>query len=167
MTGVAADFRSHPAADLFPLLEGDEFAALVADIEQRGLLEPILTTRDGVIIDGRNRLEGCRRAGVSPTYHTPADLNGDESVRRWIHRENGQRRNVSTGQKAMEYADLLASEGKRKDGRWVRGSIGNGRSSTIDDAWVKAMKLAGLVWTPKLRPFTGYRQMQESEAVAS
>lgn len=91
----------HPLAARWPLMPDDELDALAESIRADGLAEPIIIDRQGRLVDGRNRLEACRRAKVSPTYVTPAGLNGDESVRRWIHRANGQRRNVSTGQKAM------------------------------------------------------------------
>jgi ParB-like chromosome segregation protein Spo0J len=59
----------HPVADEFPRLEGDEFAALMADIKQNGLREPILLDHTGsMLIDGRNREQACRLAGVEPQY---------------------------------------------------------------------------------------------------
>lgn len=50
MTRLAA----HPLADLFPLIEGDDFGALVEDIRQHGVIDRI-ELLDGQILDGRNR----------------------------------------------------------------------------------------------------------------
>jgi ParB-like chromosome segregation protein Spo0J len=44
----------HEYANLFPLLEGERFDALCADIEKNGLNEPIVVLKHQ-ILDGRNR----------------------------------------------------------------------------------------------------------------
>jgi protein gp37 len=49
----------HPAADLFPMVEGDEFRELCADVKERGLAQPITIWTDGTLLDGRNRLMAC------------------------------------------------------------------------------------------------------------
>ena len=53
-------------ADLFPLIEGEEFQELVEDIRRNGLRTPILLDPDGRVLDGRNR----RAAGVEPRFET-------------------------------------------------------------------------------------------------
>src|SRR6266851_4167433 len=40
-----------------------------------GLLHPVVLDAQGMLIDGRNRLEACRRAGVDPDFTA---LNGHE-----------------------------------------------------------------------------------------
>jgi hypothetical protein len=48
-------YASHPTADLFPPIEGDDLNALVADITANDLLGPI-KLYDVRVVDGRNRL---------------------------------------------------------------------------------------------------------------
>lgn len=55
----------HEIANVFPLMEGDEFKELVEDIRKNGQQQPILTY-EGKILDGRNRYRACVEADVEP-----------------------------------------------------------------------------------------------------
>lgn len=139
MTGVvsrfttAAEFTTtftgeiHPFADYLALLPEDELQELADDIAANGLQHPIVLDAEGRLLDGRNRLHACERAGVEPTFTVRSDINGDENSRkkvaRLIRSENNRRRNQSTGQQAASDALLLDEEGLRKDGRWARDAI--------------------------------------------
>jgi ParB-like nuclease domain len=90
----------HPLADLFPMMHADELAELAEDILINGLLHPIVIDVDGVLIDGRNRLAACERAGVEPVWQ---ELNGHDA-QAFIVSANLARRNLSKGQQAMALA---------------------------------------------------------------
>jgi len=87
----------HPAADLFPMVEGDEFRELCADIKQRGLNQPITIWTDGTLLDGRNRLLAC--------YETHQEVvldryEGSDPVQFSLS-ANLHRRHLNPGQRAI------------------------------------------------------------------
>lgn len=53
----------HPLANIFPLIAGEDFDALVADIREKGVREPVWLFEEK-ILDGRNRWRASREAGV-------------------------------------------------------------------------------------------------------
>ena len=67
-------YKVHPAADVFPMMSDEELAELGKDIKANGLKHPIIllhtadTTREEVLLDGRNRLEAMERAGLLGGY---------------------------------------------------------------------------------------------------
>jgi N6-adenosine-specific RNA methylase IME4 len=120
-------FKAHPAADLFPMMTEGELNELAADIGQRGQLEPIITTGNDLVLDGRNRLEACRRAGVDP-YMLVWDGDGDPfaSPTAFVISMNLRRRHLSESQRGLIGADaepLFAAEAKtRQQAPLKRGS---------------------------------------------
>ena len=60
--------QAHPVAAIFPMMQGDDFDELVADIREHGQREAILLHPDGTILDGRNRYQA-----LPPTRHRAAD----------------------------------------------------------------------------------------------
>lgn len=133
----------HPAADEYPLLPED-VSSMAEDIAANGLRDPIVLDALGRLIDGRNRLAACKQAGVEPTFRTK-DLSDDDDIEDYILSVNVEKRSLTNGQKAMFRASNLARQGKRKNGRWERGSLDNGQLSDSDDGWLKLMKKAGQI----------------------
>lgn len=87
----------HPAADLFPMVEGDEFRELCADIKERGLAQPITVDRDGLLLDGRNRLMACYETNQEVLVE---EYLGNDPVQFSLS-ANLHRRHLSEGQRAV------------------------------------------------------------------
>ena len=90
----------HPVADLFPMLPDDELRDLAADIKIRGQLQPIVLDSDGRILDGRNRFQACKLAGVEPQFVT---YEGDDPDG-YALAVNISRRHMTKGQQAIVIA---------------------------------------------------------------
>jgi N6-adenosine-specific RNA methylase IME4 len=96
----------HPAADAFPLMEGSEFDALVADVRENGFRHPIVV-RDGLLVDGRNRLRVAQKLKVDPPVeHLAARAN----VLEYIISTNIHRRHLTDSQRAFIAATLATLE---------------------------------------------------------
>jgi hypothetical protein len=72
-----SELAVHPVAALFPMLADDDLDELAADIKARGLLQPIVLDAGGRVLDGRNRLAACEKAGIEPDFITYADGDPD------------------------------------------------------------------------------------------
>jgi ParB-like nuclease domain len=145
---VPAIVGIHRLADILPMLSDDELTDLADDIKTNGLRNPIEVTPEGLVLDGRNRWEACKRAGVDPTMVV---YEGDpSSYANYVVSLNVTRRHLTPGQRAMATAKVLAEAGRRVDGRWMRDSIditdvGNIGNSSASSTWRNAMNQAGTV----------------------
>jgi len=81
-------------------MSDEELDELADDIKQNGLLNPIIVDQEGILIDGRNRFEACKRAGIEPQTEI---LNGTDPVA-YILSQNVKRRQLNKGQQAMAIA---------------------------------------------------------------
>jgi hypothetical protein len=91
-------FEVHPAADLFPYIEGDDFKALVEDIRENGVNEPIAFW-NGKLLDGRNRSMACLEIGIDPLNHA-IDIDPETDPVAYVMSANLHRRHLTTGQRA-------------------------------------------------------------------
>lgn len=96
----------HPWAAMFPMRADDDLDAMAQSIKANGLRMPVVLGMCEVtpgepptlcVIDGRNRIAACQRAGITP--HTIM-LNGEDQDA-FIADANLERRDLSKGQKAM------------------------------------------------------------------
>lgn len=114
LRGELDHLRPHPAADVFPMLDDEAFAALRDDIERHGQRVPI-AMYGGAVLDGRNRLRACRELGVEPmTVDVPLDVDP------WVYvvSLNLRRRHLLPHQAGRVYAKILEQRGvKRGQGR--------------------------------------------------
>jgi len=106
MTGTPKpepEYEFHPLANLFPLLEGAEFKALLEDIKKNGQREKI-KLHEGKILDSRNRHRACKEGFRKPEYEElPLSTNPLD----YVISANLHRRHLSTTQRALIGAKLI------------------------------------------------------------
>lgn len=95
------DMESHPAADIFPMMTGEDFDALKEDIEQHGLLEPIVLDEDERILDGRNRYRACVDLEMDDDSIDFVSYEGEQSPIDFVISLNLKRRHLNESQRAM------------------------------------------------------------------
>jgi hypothetical protein len=96
-TATRDQLRFHPVAEIFPLMAGAEFDALVEDIREHGLHEPIVVVGDA-ILDGRNRWRACQTIGLEPQT---VEWSGDGSALDFVLSRNLHRRHLNVSQRAL------------------------------------------------------------------
>jgi N6-adenosine-specific RNA methylase IME4 len=112
----------HPLAEIFPLVEGDDFDEFVKDVRRCGLRERI-ELLDGRILDGRNRYLACVAAGLMPEELTApnaghlkyfhsfvpagADTPSQDELVAYVISKNLRRRQLNDDQRRMVAARLV------------------------------------------------------------
>ena len=113
------EYGVHPIATVFPAMSTEEFNGLRADIEERGLQEPIWLYQ-AKILDGRHRYRACKELGITPAIkqYTDNDPVG------FVLGANLHRRHLNETQRAMIAARLVTTrlgdnQHLRKEGRSI------------------------------------------------
>ena len=98
---ILSTFEFHPLANIFPLIEGQAYQDLLADVLKHGVREPIWIY-EGQILDGRNRYRAATAMNV------PFDVREYEGVdaAAFVISLNLHRRHLNEAQRAMVAAKL-------------------------------------------------------------
>ena len=119
--------KFHPLAEVFPLIEGAEFDALVADIKANGLHDPI-TLLDGTILDGRNRYRACLNAEVAPRFE---EFEGPDPVA-FVVSKNVARRHLDESQRSIAAARIATlQDGQKKEAAPIGAPQTQGEAATL------------------------------------
>lgn len=143
-----AELVAHAFADVFPLMRGEEYEALKADIAAHGVRQPIVL-HDGRIVDGRNRYRACKELKIEPPTRI---LRDGTPIVEFIISANLHRRHLDANQKAMVAAEIepmLAAEAKARQKEHAGTAPGkkadtlskNGKSEPIHAAKIAAERV--------------------------
>ena len=104
-------YEFHEYANLFPLIEGEQFEALKADVLENGVREPVWLYQSK-ILDGRNRYRAAQAAGVD--FQT-REYTGNAPLA-FVVSLNLHRRHLTESQRASVAAKLAnMAQGARTD----------------------------------------------------
>jgi Lar family restriction alleviation protein len=130
----------HPQAGLVPEMPADQYKLFLADVKDRGILQPIeLIPGTRTVVEGRTRLKAATDAGLPAVPVVDADLKGDTPVM-YMLRAALLRRQLTKGQAAalaVEIKQQLAAEAKerqREGGKKGGQTAGRGRPKGADSA---------------------------------
>lgn len=129
---VIAGFTVHPAAAVFPLIEGDDFNDLCESIRMHGVQHPAVV-RGNELLDGRNRMRACEAlksqgwSGSCPVVEWKDD---GRNVAEWIWDTNALRRHMDDDGIAMASSaiwPLIAkeNEARREAAQFKKGECPN------------------------------------------
>ena len=105
-TATLFEYEFHELANLFPLVEGEDYSALIEDIRDHGILNPI-TLYQGRILDGRNRYRAAKESGHKFTPRDFVELAPNVDAREYVLSANVQRRQLKPEQRRQLVAKLI------------------------------------------------------------
>jgi len=100
--------KIHPIAARFPVFSEEELEALAQDIKKNKQRLPIMLSPDGtMIVDGVNRYNACKLAGVKPKFKRLPKSYDESDIVQYIVSINLRRRDLNPGQRAMLAVELI------------------------------------------------------------
>jgi hypothetical protein len=108
------DYEFHELANIFSLIEGDEFDAFVDTVRRQELLNPI-TLYQGKILEGRNRYRAAKAVGYPFTARDFVELQPGKDPKEFVIAANVQRRHLTTEQKRDLVIRLLRERPQDSD----------------------------------------------------
>jgi hypothetical protein len=146
----------HPLANLFPLIEGDEFDHLVEDIRANGLRDQIVLL-GGQVLDGRNRYRAGMLAervdadDITSANFREFDPEQDGEPLAFVLSKNLARRHLNESQRAMVAARIANMPGHRPGDKSA-----NLQTSQPSDARQMNVSTRSS-WRPQAGPGQGHR----------
>jgi hypothetical protein len=134
------EYKVHPAASQFPLMEGNAFDEISSSIEEFGLIHPIVLKGD-LLIDGRNRLRAATKLNTQykeenrshrikiTTVELPADIN---NVAEYIYDINISRRHLTTDQQSAIGAAIMPMIAQERESKQVASRFKAGNKAGPD-----------------------------------
>lgn len=98
---MSDELEFHPIANLFPMMDGEQWKEFKLDIEVEGVLDPVILY-EGKILDGRNRYKAAEELGVECRFE---NYNGEDPLG-YVLSHNLHRRHMDTGQRAAVAAKI-------------------------------------------------------------
>ena len=147
-----ANLSAHALADIFPLMEGEEFDALMQDIKDNWLREPI-TIYEDKILDGRNRYRAVVKADrlfklKEENFRT---YSGSDPLGLVVS-ANLHRRHLTESQRALIAARIVTT--KLGDNQFNKPGITNKQAAAmlgVSQAIVKMAKDVEAKATPEIK----------------
>ena len=142
---IICECEIHPAASLFPLMEGKRFQSLVDSIAVHGVQNAIVCTGN-VVLDGRNRLRAVEKLRMEGrTLDLPAvqwaSTNGMTATE-WVTAQNLDRRHLSeeayvTAEAALSRIIRREALERQKASQFTQGKSGNAKGNNQHSRMVR------------------------------
>lgn len=134
------NFEFHPLANIFPLIEGQAYQELMADVLKHGIREPIWVY-EGKILDGRNRYRAAQAMGVECPIQ---EYDGDDATG-FVISLNLHRRHLSESQRGVVAAKLANLDKGSNQHRSIDLSTTQAQAAEMLNVSVPSVKRAKIV----------------------